>query len=228
MMLDTESATVEMRNTSQIRFRFEWESRGFEALRTQYARIWPSPFSIRPQAGFIDGGQTTVFTISFCPAEVDDFKAVFVCTIQSLAQMREPEINVTGFARRPICHFTAELSDYLSARRRHPDYTYQLPDEVKVLELFAIGIGKMSRRKFELINTMEVPYEIFWQEEKEHRNPAIKCEVQRAFVCSGQHHVVSFCYKPVSVKCVEALWIFSIPSQQITVPFLIVGRMMRH
>jgi hydrocephalus-inducing protein len=228
MMFSTETSVVELKNTSQIRFGFEWMAYGFEALRTAYAQNWPSPFTINPQRGFVEGGQTATFTISFCPVEVDDFKAYFRCIIPWLSQMSEPVVAVTGFSRRPICHVTAELSDYLSARRRHPDYTYELPEGVKVIELFANGLGRPSKRKFELINTTEMPYEVFWEEDRQHRNLAIKCEIQRALVSSGQHHVVSFLYKPVSVKCVEALWHFSIPSQNISITFLIVGRMMRH
>jgi hydrocephalus-inducing protein len=228
MMFDTDSATIEMKNTSQIRFGFEWIASGFEALKTPYAITFPSPFSIKPYSGFIEHGQTTTFTISFCPLEVDDFKASFRCSIPSLTQMPEPVLNMTGFSRRPICHFTADVSDYLSARRRHPDYTYPLPDDVKVIELFANGVGKLMRRKFELINTTELPYEVFWEEDKAHGHSAIRCEIQRAFVSSGQHHVVSFCYRPTSVKCIEAVWTFTIPSQEVVVTFLIVGRVMRH
>jgi hydrocephalus-inducing protein len=228
MMFDTETVTLEMKNTSRVRLGFEWVPQGFESLRTPYSRSFASPFSIKPYSGFIEGGETTTFTVSFCPLEVDDFKGSFRCTISSLTQMDEPELTVTGFSRRPICHFTAEVSDYLSAQRRHPDYTYPLPADVKVIELFANGIGKLIRRHFELINTTELAYEVMWEEDRDHGNPAIKCEIQRAFVSSGQHHVVSFSYRPASVKCVEAVWAFSIPSENVTATFLIVGRVMRH
>jgi hypothetical protein len=49
------------------------------------------------------------------------------------------------------------MSDYLAAGRRHPDYLYHLPDDIRVVEFFSSGIGKKSAKKFEIINTTAHP-----------------------------------------------------------------------
>jgi hypothetical protein len=227
MMFDKQIAEFHLKNTSQVRFRFEWLADKFEALRTDYAKNFESPFVIRPADGAIEPGHTATFRVEFFPVEVDDFRAVASCDIPGVAQPQSPQVTLVGFSKRPVCHVAAELSDYLSAGRRHPDYTYDLPVDIRVIELFGIGIGQQVRRKFEVLNTTELAYEVFWKEDREHGNKAITCETERVFVSSGQHFMVSFVYRPSTRKLVEAVWHFTIPSHDVTTALLIVGRMAR-
>jgi hydrocephalus-inducing protein len=227
MMFDGETQQISLKNTSQIRMEYTWRTTNFESLKTAYASTYKCPFSVMPMSGYIDAGKTGTFTVAFIPEEVDDFTAVLRCDVPLLFLATPPEITVTGFSRRPICHVDAELSDYLSAGRRHPDYVYPLPDGVRVIEMLSNGVGVLSRRKFEIINTTQSAYEIVWKRVKEHTTPMICCEVPQACVPSGHRHVASFTYNPTSVKAVESLWMFTIPSHEITVHFLIVGRNMR-
>lgn len=224
MMFDKQTSIVELKNTSHIKFEYHWVTNQFEALKTDYAKYHPSPFSIAPVSGCIEPGHTTEFKVTFCPEEVDNFTSKLSCQIPFLSQMPAPEVVCTGFSRRPICHIGVELSDYLTAGKRHPDYTYPLPDGVRVIELKSTRIGEVARIRFEIINTTELPYEIFWTRDKEHSNPAIKCETQRGFISSGQHHMAVFTYTPKSLKTVESLWHFTIPDQDIVVNVLVVGR----
>jgi hydrocephalus-inducing protein len=226
-MFDGDTQQIQLKNTSQIRMEYTWRTTKFEALRTAYASTYNCPFSVMPVSGVIDAGKTTTFTVTFIPEEVDDFTALLVCDIPLLALSPRPEISVTGFSRRPICHVNAELSDYISAGRRHPDYSYPLPDGVRVIELLSTGIGVLSRRRFEIINTTQTAYEIIWKRVKEHTTHVIDCEVPRALIPSGHRHVASFTYNPTSLKAVESLWIFTIPNHDITAHFLIIGRNMR-
>ena len=227
MMFDKHTAVVEMKNTSHIKFDYHWATNQFQALKTDYAKYHGSPFSIAPVSGCIEPGHTTQFKVTFCPEEVDDFTSTLQCQIPFLSQMPAPEISCTGFSRRPICHIGAELSEYISSGRRHPSYTYPLPDDIRVVELRSTRIGSISRCRFEIINTTELPYEIFWTRDKEHSNSAIKCETQRAFVSSGQHHMAMFTYNPTSVKTVESIWHFTIPTHDIHLTVLFVGKIVR-
>ncbi|OHS98585.1 hypothetical protein TRFO_35013 [Tritrichomonas foetus] len=223
MMYDTRYVEFEMKNTSSIKFEYTWVLSKCESLRTSYEEFHNPPFNIIPASGVIDGGCTTVFRVNFTPEEVDDFTATLKCEIPFLTD-KSPEIFVSGFSKRPICHISAPISDYLTSGRRHIDYTYPLPPDVRVIELYSSGIGIKRLRQFEIINTTNMPYEVFWEEDEVYKNPALVCEMPRAFISSGQHHSAKFSYRPVSVKTVESVWYFVIPEHNLRVQVLLVGR----
>lgn len=223
MMFDTRYITFDLKNTSSIRFEYTWVVTKFESLRTSYIQFHKVPFSVQPVSGVIEGGSTTTFTVYFTPEEVDDFNAYLKCEIPFLDE-KLPEIFVSGFAKRPICHISAPISDYLSSGKRHSDYTYELSSDTKVIEIYSSGIGVKTYKVFEIINTTEMPYEVFWEEDKVHNNPSLHCETARAYISSGQHHSAKFSYKPASVKTIESVWYFLIPEHNVKVQVLIVGR----
>jgi hydrocephalus-inducing protein len=224
MMFQTRTADCRLTNNSQIRFDYNWRVLKFVSLRTNYAQTRSSAFAIEPFSGFIEGGATTVFKVKFTPLEVDDFTAQLWCDIPFLAS-EPPVIRLSGLSRRPMCHFNIELSDYLSGGRRHPDYTYPLPDDIKIIELFSRGLGQKTLKRFELINPTGSAYEIIWKYVGEGTSP-ITCETMHGLISSGKRSIVMFGYIPVSVKTVESLWEFQIPEQSIRVQFLFVGRIM--
>ena len=139
-----------------------------------------------------------------------------------------PEIYVSGYSQRPLVHFDVDLSDYITAGRRHPDYSYPVPEDIRVIELFSSGIGKTSCKKIIVINPTANPYEITWTNDTEHSSPVITCDSTRALVSSGKKYTISFSFKPNSLKAVESLWNFSIPEYGVDIPFLIVGKIMPH
>jgi hydrocephalus-inducing protein len=225
MMYQTRMVECRLSNNAQIRFDYNWRVSKFISLRTNYAQTRPSPFSIEPVSGYIEAGATTVFKVRFKPLEVDDFTAQLCCDIPFLSQSDPPVISVSGLSRRPMCHFNVELSDYLTGGRRHPDYTYPLPSDIKVIELFAKGVGHKTLKRFELINPTASPYEVSWRYIGEGQTP-MSCETPNGLISSGKRSLVIFGYLPVSVKTVESLWEFQIPEQSIRVQFLFVGRIM--
>jgi hydrocephalus-inducing protein len=179
---------------------------------------------VEPAAGYIEAGATTLFKVKFTPLEVDDFTAQLWCDIPYLTG-EPPVIHLTALSRRPLCHFNVDLSDYISAGRRHPDYTYKVPDDIKVIELFSRGLGVRTLKRFELINPTARPYEVQWKYIGEGKSP-IFCETQHGLLSSGKRSFAVFGYIPVSVKTVESLWEFQIPEQSMSVQFLFVGRIM--
>jgi hydrocephalus-inducing protein len=226
MMFETRIVRFKIQNPSQIRFEYSWITTQFGGMRTNYALVHGSPFAIVPTSGFIEAGQTTIFEASFSPEEVDDFSAHMRCEIPFLGQTEPPSVYMWGRSRRPVCHFNIKMSDYISAGRRHPNYTDPLPDGVKVIEMFSHKIGERTVSKFEIINTTEAPYEIVWQRTGSNDDSVIQCNTPRAVISSGKRHTASFSFTPVSVKTLESLWHFSVPEHEIRVYLLIVGRIM--
>lgn len=226
MMFQSRVVECKITNTSSIKFDYQWITTQLHCLRSEYDPSLKPPFSVLPTSGCIEAGQTTVFKVKFEPEEVDDFSAVILCDIPYLTQMKPPQIKVTGFSRRPLCHFNVEMSDYLSAGRRHPDYVEELPPDTKVIELFSPAIGTRSTKKFEIINPTSSPYEIAWSLEHDDSNGSIFCDSSNSIVSSGKRHTASFTYLPNSVKTVESLYEFQIPEHNIRIPVLIVGRIM--
>ena len=219
---------MKITNTSQIRFEYTWSVKKFKSLRTDYAATRKPPISVVPQSGFIEAGHTTTFMACFEPEEVDDFSAKLFCEIPFLSQMDPPEISVSGLSRRPLCHFNVEMSDYITAGRRHPDYTEPLPENIRVIELYSKGIGKKSTKRFEIINPTSSSYEVNWTRVTNDPNDPIKCDTPTALVSSGKRYFVSFSYVPTSVRTVESQWVFNIPEHGVKVDFLVVGKIVQN
>ena len=228
MMFETRTVRVKLTNTSQIKFDYLWMAKNVVSLQSGSDKFQLSPFSVVPRSGVIEGGATATFDVKFSPEDVDDYTADLVCEIPFLSQMPPPTISVSGISRRPLCHFNVKLSDYIVAGRRHPDYTYPLPDNIRVIELFSNGIHKRAIKKFEIINATAYPYEVFWKEDEEHKTPAIVCEYPRVLISSGKRSIAMFSYLPTSVRTVESVWTFTIPEHDIKITFLVVGRIMPH
>ncbi|OHT13016.1 hypothetical protein TRFO_03418 [Tritrichomonas foetus] len=225
MMYQTRTNEIKLTNNCLIRFDYTWHISHLVCLRTNYAQTHGAPFSVEPVTGFIEPGQTKTFKVNFEPEEVDDFTADLVCDVPFLTQMEPPIIKVSGLSRRPLCHFNVDLSDYLSAGRRHPDYTNPLPEDIRVIELFSKGIGERTSKRLELINPTSSPYEVRWNYVGEGPTP-IFCDSPSSLVSSGKKQTMVFGYLPVSVKTIESLWEFHIPEHNVRVPFLFVGRIM--
>jgi len=227
MMYQKRITECKITNTCQIRFDYVWSVKNFHALRTEYALVRKPPFSIEPSTGFIESGQSTTFKVIFEPEEVDDFTATLVCEIPFLSQIDPPSIPVSGFSRRPLCHFNLEMSDYITASRRHPDFTDPLPDNVRVIELFSSAVGKVATKKFEIINPTSSSYEINWHRvSTSEMSQCVKCDTPSALISSGKRYIVAFSYLPTSVRTIESLWEFQIPEHGIRVSLLVVGRIM--
>jgi hydrocephalus-inducing protein len=224
-MFESRAVEVKLSNISQIKFDYVWHQAKLTSLQQGDSTSQKSPFDIAPRSGSIEAGQVGVFRVRFSPEDVDDYAAHLICEIPHF-DGDAPDIFVSGLSRRPICHFNVEMSDYLSAGRRHPDYVYPLPQDVRVFEIFSSGIGQHSTKKFEIINPTAQPYEVFWEADAGHGSPVIKCEYPRMLISSGKRAIALFSFAPVSVKTVESLWVFAIPEHDVKVTFLVVGRIM--
>ena len=222
MMYQNRIAEVKLTNTCGIRFKYEWELEKFESLRTDYALTRPPAFSIDPPIGFIESGESQVFSVTFSPKEVDDFICLMKCNIPYMNQKVPLKLNINGFSRRPVCHFNIVVSDYLT--RRHPDYTYPLPDNVKVLEIISKSVNVRGIKKIEIINPTSNPYDAIWTLISDNSNNSIQIDNKHALVSSGKQYTWNVSFSAISPKLVESLWEFSIPNHNIKIPFLFVGK----
>jgi hydrocephalus-inducing protein len=221
MMFQNRVREFKITNSSQIRMEYQWTITKFESLRTNYATSWPCPFSIEPQSGFIEAAQTTIFRAIFAPMEVDDFVASFRCNVPYMND--GPGVSMTGLSRRPICHFNVKTSEYLT--RRHPDYTYPVPEGVKVIELFSRALNLKNLKKVEIVNPTSTAYEARWALVADHAAGAVTCESASVLVSSGKKCLFTFYFQLTSAMIVESLWEFTIPVHNIKIPFLFVGRL---
>jgi hydrocephalus-inducing protein len=224
MMYQPRSAEFHLTNLSQVRLEYDWFLQRYESLRTDYATTRPPVFTIEPGSGYIEAGQTTTFRAVFSPLDVDDFLAEFVAKIPYLTT-ESPKIMMTGLSRRPLCHFNVQVSDYLT--RRHPDFTYQLPEDVKTIEVFSTDVKVKSVKKVEVINPTATPYEATWTLLQDNAGGTIVSESRASLLSGGKPHIFLFTYTPATPKVVECLYTFEIPVHNIKVVFLFVGRVSR-
>jgi hydrocephalus-inducing protein len=218
MMLSKDGAIVTMKNLSFIRLSYCWTERSFDCCACM---DFGTPFGISPVKGEIEADGSCDFLITFAPKEVDDFRSVFKCNVSGIQDFLT--LEMIGYSKRPICHIDIEPSSYLN--RRFPEYNSTLPDGVKVFELTTNALGMLTRAKFAVVNTTRSSYEVMWKEVK--GDHSIMCENDRKFVAAGQKFMVEFAYLPTTAVHIETLWSFEIPSQNVRVPFLIVGRVMK-
>lgn len=222
MMFERRLETVSITNTCSIKFGFKWYPTVPEEIRISEGQ---PPFTVEPSEGVIEPGNTTKFNIIFAPTTVGSFQSRLVCDIPSLSINDEPTIFVSGSSQRPVCHVTCETSDYLN--RRYPEYTYDIPQNTRVLEIFSKGIGVSSSKVVEVLNTMETAYDAVWSLVQETTGEGgIECDQTLALVSSGKTLRTTFTYKPVKAKTIESLWQLSIPSMETTAYILVVGRIM--
>lgn len=224
MMFESRKTPVEINNSSKIAMKYAWRVINFSSM----AGTTNIPFSVEPSEGFVPPSSTMQFDVLFSPMTVDDFSCDICCVfgqnnIDNFDKVTPdflPMIHATGLSRRPICHFDVKLSDYL--KRRHPDYTNPLPEDIKVVEVSSKNVGDVSQLRFGIMNTTSMMYESHWKLVS--GGDVISCETPLQIISSSRRYEMIFVYKPTSVKTVETLWEFHIPSHEVIVPFLIVGK----
>lgn len=143
-----------------------------------------------------------------------------------LVNLEPPTILVSAYSKRPLCHIQTDGSDYLTAKRRPPDYKYPIPEDIRVIEIFSKRVNVSVTKKFEVINPTSNSYEIAWIENPEYNSPCIQCDNLNVTISGGKRMLMSFTYTPSSLRPIEAIWEFDILSHNIRIPILFVGRVM--
>ncbi|NXT36809.1 HYDIN protein, partial [Pelecanoides urinatrix] len=188
-------------------------------------------FSVEPRSGTIPAGQEQLFQMKFSPVYVGDFESRMLCSIPNLKpNQKGPEVVVKGRSLMPNCHFELEDSDYITAKRRNPELQgptgATLDLNTRVIEFAAIGVGGRNSRTFMVMNPTSSAYSFRWTCQDPEAPPeqvAFFCLAERGRIQPGKKAEMKFEFIPRHLDITESFWVFTIPEQSISVPFLLVG-----
>uniref|UniRef100_A0A8C3KHX2 HYDIN axonemal central pair apparatus protein n=1 Tax=Calidris pygmaea TaxID=425635 RepID=A0A8C3KHX2_9CHAR len=190
-----------------------------------------SMFSVEPSSGSIPAGQEQVFQMKFSPVCVGNFESRMLCSIPNLKPSQKgPEVVVKGRSLMPDCHFELEDSDYITTKRRNPDLrgpkgtTFDL--NTRVIEFAAVGVCSRNSRTFMVMNPTSAAYSFQWtcqDTEAPAEEVAFFCLTERGQIQPEKKTEVGFEFIPRHLDITESFWVFTVPEQSISVPFLLVG-----
>ncbi|EAY22120.1 hypothetical protein TVAG_457560 [Trichomonas vaginalis G3] len=223
MIYETKVQQFAFENTCNIGFNYFWRFKSLDTLMQNPDKRRILPFVINPPSGYLKPKEKIVFDVTFSPIIDDEFTASFICDIDNL-KTEPPKLFVCGVSKRPIVHINFEQSDYLTSNRRTSDQIINVPENIRVLEIVSNAKGNKSVKTFEMINTTDTPYEVYWECVKDTSNNSIKCTTPQSFISSGKRFFCTFEFTPKSHQTVESLWSFSIPAYDLKAEILIVGR----
>ncbi|XP_035754612.1 hydrocephalus-inducing protein [Egretta garzetta] len=190
-----------------------------------------SMFSVEPCSGTIPAGQEQLLQMKFSPVCGGDFESRMLCSIPNLKpNQKGPEVAVKGRSLMPNCHFELEDSDYISARRRNPELQgpkgAMLGLNTRVIEFAAVGVGSRNSRTFMVMNPTGSAYSFQWtcqDPEAPAEQMAFCCLAERGQIQPGKKAEMKFEFIPRHLDITESFWVFTIPEQSLSVPFLLVG-----
>uniref|UniRef100_A0A8B9BFH4 HYDIN axonemal central pair apparatus protein n=1 Tax=Anser brachyrhynchus TaxID=132585 RepID=A0A8B9BFH4_9AVES len=188
-------------------------------------------FSVEPRSGTIPAGQEQLFQMKFSPVYVGDFESCMLCSIRNLKpNQKGPEVVVKGRSQMPHCHFELEDSDYITAKRRSPELQdpkgTTLGLNTRVVEFAAIGVRSRNSRTFMVMNPTSSAYSFQWTCQDPAAPPgqtAFFCLTDRGQIQPGKKAEIKFEFIPRHLDITESFWVFTIPEQSVSVPFLLVG-----
>ncbi|XP_073515931.1 hydrocephalus-inducing protein homolog isoform X2 [Phyllobates terribilis] len=195
-----------------------------------------SPFSVQPPSSVIPAGDNCQFLIKFSPTRVGEFEGRLTCSIPNMSPgEQEPLLPVTGRSLLPYCHFQLEDSDYISSGRRNPELCgpcgapsgTTLDPNTRVIEFTSVGVQTKSSRTFSIVNPTNSLYSFLWTCEDPpslRRPPAFHCLNKQGVIQAEKKMEVTFQFLPQVLDITESFWKFSITEQNISVPFLLVGK----
>ncbi|KAM6253129.1 hydrocephalus-inducing protein homolog [Porphyrio hochstetteri] len=189
------------------------------------------PFSIEPKSGTIPAGQEQHFQMKFSPTYMGDFESRMLCRIPNLnPDQKGPEVTVKGRSLMPICHFELEDSDYITAKRHDPELHGPEEPELnlnrKVIEIAAVGLRSRNRRTITAMNLTSSAYSFQWTCQDPAGPPeqvAFFCRTERGRIQPGKKGEITFEFIPRRLGITKSFWLFTIPEQRFSVPFLLVG-----
>ncbi|XP_069822484.1 hydrocephalus-inducing protein homolog isoform X3 [Dendropsophus ebraccatus] len=195
-----------------------------------------SPLSVHPQSGIIPAGEKFEFLIKFSPTQVGEFEGHLICSIPNMSPgEQEPVLPVTGRSLLPYCHFHLEDSDYISSGRRNPELCgprgapsgTTLDPNTRVVEFTSVGVKTKNSRTFSIVNPTKGLYSFLWTCEdlpSLQSPPAFRCLNEQGVIQAEKKVEISFEFIPQVLDITESFWTFLIPEQNISVPFLLVGK----
>ncbi|XP_071670318.1 hydrocephalus-inducing protein homolog isoform X2 [Patagioenas fasciata] len=187
-----------------------------------------SPFSVEPRSGTIPARQEQLFQMKFSPVCVGDFESHMLCSIPNLKpNQKGPEVTLKGRSLMTNCHFELEDSDYITAKRRSSELEGPKLDlNTRVIEFAATGVCSRNSRTFMVMNPTSSGYSFQWTCQDPEAPPervAFFCLTERGQIQPGKKAEMKFEFIPRHLDITESSWVFAIPEQSMSVPFLLVG-----
>ncbi|XP_042653703.1 LOW QUALITY PROTEIN: hydrocephalus-inducing protein homolog [Tyto alba] len=202
------------------------------SLSSSLNAISPTPlFSVEPRSGTIPAGQEQLFQMKFSPVYVGDFESRMLCSIPNLRpDQKSPEVAVKARSLMPHCHFELEDSDYITTKRRTPELQgpkgATLGLDTRVIEFAATGVRGRNSKTFMVMNPTSSAYSFQWTCQDPEAPPeqvAFFCLTERGHIQPGKKAEMKFEFIPRHLDITESFWVFTIPEQSLSVPFLLVG-----
>ncbi|XP_053402100.1 hydrocephalus-inducing protein homolog isoform X11 [Mercenaria mercenaria] len=202
-----------------------------DVVDTQYI-----PFTIEPEYGTIMAGKKQTFSLKFTPLDANDYEGRLVCTIPNLEKNSQgPVLGIKGKSLMPYCHFELEDSDYITNARRNPEMRgpggappgTTLDPNTRVIEFETTGVSVKCTKSFGIVNPTSQVYSYQWicEDEVDPKKPsAFLCVQPKGQIRSGKKATVTFEYSATQLDIMESFWRFTIPEQNINIPFLLVGQ----
>ncbi|KAJ3142605.1 hypothetical protein HK100_000034 [Physocladia obscura] len=188
------------------------------------------PFSVDPDSGFIDSGETTTIAVKFSPLEDGLFTSTLVANMSNLVKdSKALVIKLTGASLRPFCHFELDDNDYIISERRNPETSINngvplnLPAHTKVIEFDSCGVKVRNTKRFYIVNPTNFNYEFEWSTDSWDQK-IFRCVTPHGTVMANKKYEMAFEFIPETIDMKESFWKFSIPEHNISIPFLLVGQ----
>ncbi|KAI9343132.1 hypothetical protein BDR26DRAFT_917651 [Obelidium mucronatum] len=189
------------------------------------------PFSVVPNKGSIEPGESSVLTVKFSPLEDGIYSGNLTGHIQNLVKEAKPiTIKVSGVSLRPFCHFELDDSDYITSERRNPEISamngvpLSLLPQTKVIEFESCGVKVRNTKRFYIVNPTSFNYEFEWTTDQTVDKRAFRCVTLRGLVMAGKKFEMIFEFTPETIDLKESYWKFEILKHNIVIPFLLVGQ----
>ncbi|NWU95982.1 HYDIN protein, partial [Upupa epops] len=188
-------------------------------------------FSVQPRRGTIAAGHNQLFKMIFSPVYVGDFENQMLCSIPNLKpNQKGPEVVVKGRSLMSKCHFELEDSDCIPAERFGTELQglkeTTLDLDTRVIEFTAVGVRSRNSRTFTVMNPTSSVYSFQWicrDPEAPPEQVAFFCLTERGKIEPGKKAEMKFEFIPWHLNITESFWVFTIPEQGISAPFLLVG-----
>jgi hydrocephalus-inducing protein len=224
MMFRTRSYKFSIRNTSNINMKYI-----FKIVNANTGIPDSGPYRISPRKGEIPAGTDETLVVKFSPEEIEkDFSRLLSCKIQNLSPDLEPLIiEMDGVAERPVCHFELPPSTYREREDKAP-----IDSKYNIIEFQSLGIKVKNIKRFMAANPTSHRYDFEWKEieddeagngEIKKEKPMFRCLTPKGTILSGKKFEMSFEYVPDNVGEHQSFWLFKIPSEEISQPFMVVG-----
>ncbi|KAG5865676.1 hypothetical protein JTB14_020627 [Gonioctena quinquepunctata] len=166
------------------------------------------PFEIIPKNIAIAPGKTETMRLVFTPKLASQYYLRLISNILSLEpHLSNMDISVTADSILPNCYFEADGKEIVSEKAAFEGTDHA--ETVKVIELISVGIGTISRKKFNVVNTSSDPLAFTLESlETDRQFTFFHCETPSGRVQPGKKFEISFSFKPQKLGMFQARYFF--------------------